>query len=156
MIDQPHIIGEINSFSDLHSVLRARAEQLNMSRETIDHLTGLQPGYSSKLLAPRPIRKLSDFALGLLLPVLGIKLCLVECPQRMARIAKHIGTRKGDHVRQGGAVSFQLSRRFLKRIAREGGENSRKYMTREQATELARRAGRAGAAARWKRRRVAD
>lgn len=49
---------EIRSWAELQVALRQRAETLDVSREVLDHLTGLQSGYCAKLLAPHPIRRL--------------------------------------------------------------------------------------------------
>jgi hypothetical protein len=41
---------------------------------------------------------------------------------------------------QSGVVEFKFSRRHFKKIGEAGGKNSRKNMSREQASELARHA----------------
>jgi hypothetical protein len=56
-------LAEVRTWSDLHDVLRRRAESLDISRETLDHVAGLQNGYSAKLLAPTPIRRLGRISL---------------------------------------------------------------------------------------------
>jgi hypothetical protein len=48
-------LGEVWSYEDLHRIMRARANDLNLSREAIDAIAGLQSGYAAKLLSPRPI-----------------------------------------------------------------------------------------------------
>jgi hypothetical protein len=51
-------LAEVRSWSDLHDALRRRAESLDVSRATLDEVSGLCGGYSAKLLAPVPIRRL--------------------------------------------------------------------------------------------------
>jgi hypothetical protein len=77
----------IRSYDDLHRFLRARAEELNVSREEIDRVGGLTPGYAAKLLAPRPIKKLGATTFALTLGAMGIMLLPVEDPD-MRRSAK--------------------------------------------------------------------
>jgi hypothetical protein len=47
---------------------------------------------------------------------------------------------------RAGSVQVVLTGRFMQKIRKKGGENSRKYMSKRLATQLARRA----AAVRWK------
>jgi hypothetical protein len=41
------VVAEIRGYEDLHHALRARAETLDLSRETIDSISGVSQGYSS-------------------------------------------------------------------------------------------------------------
>jgi hypothetical protein len=137
-------LGVVTSYSDLHAIMRARANELAISRECLDELAGLHHGYSGKLLAPRPIRSLGDMSIRALLPALGIKLVAVADPEALERISSRLVKRCAEKVRTAQCITITLS--FLHRIARRGGTNSRKYMSREQASEL----GRLAALARWK------
>ena len=64
-------IGVVTSYSDLHAILRQRAEALNVSRLTIDDIAGLQSGYAAKLLQPRPKNQLGPMSLGAVLGALA-------------------------------------------------------------------------------------
>jgi general stress protein YciG len=152
MPDQARELGTITQYSDLHRLMRERAVAIGISREVLDDLSGLPDGYSGKLLSPNPIKKMGDLALAEVLPVLGMRLVAVEDPAALEKTLSHSKYKRRNTAWDGqhnAAVSFQLSKRFFRRIGRKGGENSRKYMTRERATEIARKAGRAGAKARW-------
>jgi len=81
-----HALAEVRTWNDLHSALRARAESLDLSRESPDHLSGLHSGYSAKILAPNPIRNLGRVSLGALLGALGVKLVLTEDPAVLEKI----------------------------------------------------------------------
>jgi hypothetical protein len=140
-----HVLGTVNSYSDLHTIMRARAEALEISREQIDYISGLQSGYSSKVLAPVPSKRLGPLTMTLMLPALGMKLVAVEDAEALAQIGTRMVRRQSKHAVHAKAVEYKLSRRFLRRIARKGGANSRRYMTRQRATELARHAN----AIRW-------
>jgi hypothetical protein len=147
-------LGIVSRYSDLHRIMRARAVELAISREALDDLAGLHHGYSAKLLAPKPIRKLGDLSLSCVLPALAIRLIAVADPEALERISSRLVKRQAgnaSHAEQhGGTVVFQFSRRYMRSIQRKGGTNSRKYLPPKKVKELARKAGRAGAAARWK------
>jgi hypothetical protein len=144
------VLGQIASYADLHRLMRVRADELQLSRLTIDRLAGLPSGYASKVLAPKPARGLSDRnLLGFMLPALGMKLVAVEDDEILAIIRGKADKRDNTKTSHSAVVSFSLSKRFLRKIGRKGGANSRKYLSRERVTELARKAGKAGAIARW-------
>jgi hypothetical protein len=135
------MLAEINSYEDLHRALRTRAEELQLSRESIDAISGIPPGYAAKLLAPRPIKKLGGLSMPLVLPALGVKLVLMVDDEKTAAVLARTttSTRSGRAVR-AGTVKFELSERHMKRIRRKGGANSRAYMTKKRASELGRKA----------------
>ena len=45
---------EVHDLSELHRALRERSEALNLSRNGLDALAGLETGYSAKVLAQNP------------------------------------------------------------------------------------------------------
>lgn len=51
---------------------RARIRELNISHETVDHISGLPNGYTSKLMAPKPMKGLGEKAIEGLNGALGI------------------------------------------------------------------------------------
>jgi hypothetical protein len=55
-----NVIAEIGSPGDLHAAMRARADQLQLSRLTIDRLANLPAGYASRVLSPARRKGLSD------------------------------------------------------------------------------------------------
>jgi len=118
---------------------------LQISREALDEIAGLQSGYAAKLLAPKPSRKLGDMSMACMLPALGAKRVLVEDDDALAQINNRMVKRDSRAAMHAVAVHYQPSRRFLRRIARKGGLNSRKNLDPERRTELARKA----AKARW-------
>lgn len=76
----------IRTYKELHAAIRARAESLKVSRDTLDERTGLQTGYSAKLLGPVPIKNFGATSLGPMLAALGVALVLIEDPETFARI----------------------------------------------------------------------
>jgi hypothetical protein len=119
-------LGEIWSYEDLHRIMRARANDLKLSRESIDAIAGLQPGYAAKLLSPRPIKKLGPLSIPLVLPVLGMKLIAVVDEQQTRDLQARIsGTTRRESSVRSAATHFSLSHRFLRKIGRKGGQARR-------------------------------
>lgn len=89
-------LGEVRSYDDLHAVLRQRAADLELSRDGIDHVVGLQPGYAAKILGPKQIRKIGAGTMRDFLEGLGVKLIAVVDDEAVARhasmIARHRAT----------------------------------------------------------------
>jgi hypothetical protein len=138
--DQPRReLANVTSYNDLHVAMRARAAELKISRAEIDRLAGLASGHAGKLLAPRPLKRLGDDLVGFVIPALAMKLVLIEDLQSLAQIRARSRIRDERAVRSA-AVEFTISRRFLRRIGKKGGANSRKYMTRARASALSRKA----------------
>lgn len=143
MSKRPRILGEFNSYAGLQEIMRTRADQLQITREQIDEISGLQNGYASKVLAPNPIKKLGATSMPLMLPALGMKLMAVEDPEALKRITRRGLKREVASSQVSAAVQFKLTYRFLRKIAKKGGENSRKFLTRRRRRQLARKAARA-------------
>jgi hypothetical protein len=76
----------IHSMSDLLDVIRARRDELNISHETIDHLAGFPAGYTSKLLAPEPLRGIGYMSLGAVMGALGMAMVAIEDATAAARV----------------------------------------------------------------------
>src|SRR5579863_4379400 len=73
-------LGEVMDYQSLLEVMRARADQLQLSRGSDDNaaLAGLGDRYLSRLLAPNPTRKLGMKTMGAVLGLLQMKLIAVE------------------------------------------------------------------------------
>lgn len=76
----------IRGMPELVDAIRARRDELNISHETIDNIAGLQSGYTSKLLGPRPLKGFSHMSLGAVLGALGICLHVVDDPTARAAV----------------------------------------------------------------------
>lgn len=143
----------IDSYDDLHQALRQRREILNVSFETLDRAGALTSGHSSKLLSPSKIKRATFATLDFLLPALGVKLALIEDAQALEQLKKfptrevNVPARSVPWGRKGTQTVVSL--RFVKRIARAGGEARARALTPTQRSELARLAARA----RWRRER---
>jgi hypothetical protein len=92
-------LATIREYGQLVQALRERAEELNVSRETLDAVSGLQSGYSAKLLCQ--IKGVGRTSLGPLLGAMGVALVLVEDPEALAKVRPRLTQRlpQGCHAR---------------------------------------------------------
>lgn len=142
-------IAEASTYDELVAGLRLRAEELNLSRATIDAVSGLQSGYAAKLLTLPPIRSLGHVSFGPLLQALGLRLALIEDPEALARVASQLVPRervRANARRQKPAWLFTPSR------AAEAAKNRWENVTAKARSRICRRAARA----RWAKRRASD
>jgi hypothetical protein len=146
----PRVLGEFANYDELISALRARAAELNLSGLAIDSLSGLPDRYAQKLLGPAAVRRLGAISLGPFFGALAVRALLIEDKAAAARIRSRTKPRNGSYVRDGmraGSVHLMLTDRFMRKIRKKGGKNSRKYLGKRLIKQLARKA----AAARWKK-----
>jgi hypothetical protein len=80
------VLGRIvNDYQGLIEICRQRADELAISREGIDVLSGCAPGLAGKILGHRQTKKLGPLTLGPMLQVLGLKLLIIEDDAATAR-----------------------------------------------------------------------
>lgn len=81
----------------LLQVVRDRRDELDLSHETLDAITGLQNGYVSKLMADPPVRGFGEMSLQALLDALGLRIAfavIMEDPERVERVRARWRPRK--------------------------------------------------------------
>lgn len=156
----------IRSMPELIEALRARRDALNISHETIDSIAGLQSGYTSKLLAPKPIKNLGPMSFGSLLGALGLAVVVVEDPGMCERVSKHWQPRKRPmklplsitlsidnqvpaEILITPEITAQMERsEFMKSIGKLGGKRRLKTMGKRARQRIATHAARI----RWSKR----
>jgi hypothetical protein len=152
--DTPRQLGTCHDYAGLQNLLRERAEALNISRSTLDSIGGFAAGHSSKLLAPGQLKRFGPITLGLMLQSLGVRLVLVEDAAALKRISPQLTPREVPvpvrALRWGKAGTKIVSKRWVTRIAREGGRARALALTPKQRSVSARKA----AKARWKPRPI--
>jgi hypothetical protein len=78
-----------SDYVGLRDAIRARVEQLNISRECLDEVAGLPAGYSGKLLSQgkaKDVKRFGPLSLDLLLKATGLKLVLVDDREALAKV----------------------------------------------------------------------
>jgi len=78
----------IRSMEELLAALRARRDQLELTHERLDDISGLPSGYFGKLMTNPPIKNLGWLSLGLCLDALGVGLILVENPDQIRLVSR--------------------------------------------------------------------
>lgn len=124
MSTEPRQIAVVTDYDGLVAACRARADALNISRDTIDEVAGLPKGYASKALMAMPFdgksasggrlsaRNLGRITLGPMLGALGVALVMVEDPEALARTARRRDPRNKSKVR-GHANASNLIPKWL-------------------------------------------
>jgi hypothetical protein len=89
----------IHSMEELLAALRARRDELQLTHERLDDISGLPSGYFGKLLAPVPIKNLGWMSFGLALDSMGVALVMVENPEQIKLVEKRWTPRERPHQR---------------------------------------------------------
>jgi hypothetical protein len=147
----PRVLAEINTLEGLRLALRDRREALDISCDLVDQVAGLTRGHTSKLLSPKPIKRLGDTTLPLLLSTFGLRLVLLEDDtEAHARLRARLVPREYKvpvRARPWGpkARGQVVSLRWLRKISAAGGHATAAKLTPEQRSKNARRAAKARA-----------
>jgi hypothetical protein len=154
---QARQIAFASTYDEFVDALRHRATELKVTRERIDAISGLPDGYTSKLLCIPPMKSLGRASLGPMLEVLGLTIVLIENPKALARYSKQFSKSKYPTRASGtlDLISYQISRRKLKRMARRGGKRRAEKLSAAQLSRIGRKAGKASARKRALKRAAA-
>ena len=147
--DEP--LAVIRSYSDLREALHARADSLGTTRLSIDRVSGVQAGYSGKVLGPGALRSaIGRTTFGPLLTALGIKLLVVEDPAAFKFVKQH-EPKKKNHA--NGAMP---TRKTPSRQQFSGNSDWGRYMRAigisKQTSGARKRIARHAARCRWSRK----
>lgn len=137
------VLGEVRVYADLHEIMRTRAVDLQMSRETIEARSGITGGLVHKILAVDPSKRLGDKNMPKMLRGMAMKLIAVVDEEAEAQIISDEPKRNVGCSMHAGTVHIKFSKRRLRKMQRNGGQNSRKYLSKRQRTRLAKKAARA-------------
>jgi hypothetical protein len=80
-----------------------RTDELQISRETIDHVAGVLAGFSAKVLSLKKIRRIGMETLGPFLDVLGLKLVAIPNGAALERNKSRLVKRCDAHARSAKA-----------------------------------------------------
>ena len=141
---EERVIADVSSYDEMLSALRSRVTELQINGERFDEYAGLPRGYLSKLIGAKPIRRLGMTSLQPVLAGLALRVLLVVDREAERRLKERLPPRNESYVRSV-AVHGHLTTRFLRKIGRKGGENSRVNLSKRLRKQLARKA----ALARW-------
>ena len=91
----------VNDYYGLARAMRARAEQLGISRVTLGWIAGTSDGHVNKLLTDPPRRNMGITSLGELLQGLALELVVREDLQQLRKIERRLVRRDARQVRLG-------------------------------------------------------
>jgi hypothetical protein len=140
------VLADVGSYEALLAALRQRVSELQIHGERFDAFCGLPEGYLSKLIGVKPVRRIGMQSFAPLMAGLGLRLLVIEDQEATARLKNKLPPRNESYVRSV-AVHGHLTTRFLQKIGRKGGENSRVNLGKRLRKQLARKA----ALARWRK-----
>lgn len=103
----------IRDMAGLVEAVRLAQIERNVSYCTIDDLSGVQSGYTAKLLAPKPSKNLGPVSTFPVLGALGKALVLVDDPEQIERVK---GRWQKRSVR--GAAKIQMRKREAEHASR--------------------------------------
>lgn len=152
---EPRQLAVVREYGELMTALRNRANALDVPREAIDALAGLQSGYTAKLLAPVPIRAIGPTSLGPLLQALGVAIIIVEDLATFEKIEARLRKRrrKDEYATDGMLAHKRPKKRGVWRGNSEWGKvMGSRALLKMSPSDLRRRAKKA-ANARWSRQR---
>src|SRR5215813_12062257 len=93
-----NVVCEVTGLADVLHALRARAEEIDIGRLTIDELAGLSLGHASKVLADPPMKRMSVDTVTVIAPAMGLKLLLVKDPDATAKMQRRWTKRTPGHA----------------------------------------------------------
>jgi hypothetical protein len=146
----------VSDYRGLIEALRARAEELEVSRRTLDEIGGLSDGQAAAILAN--FAGMGPVSLGLILGALGLQLAVIEDPEATARLRRRIdnGLRRiGKMVRPSHSIQARkttIRYSFLTDPVsqRVKGKRRMALLTKAQRSAF----GRRGNTVRWSRIRA--
>jgi hypothetical protein len=146
-------IAIVNDYAGLHAALQKRANDLGVSRETLDDLAGLQQGYTSKVLGVRSMRVLGKLSLGCVLQALGLELVVRVDEKQMAKVRSRLVQREQAQVRIDARQSsitpeYGLKVRFFQALGIAGAKTKNAKTPPHVRVAHARKAARA----RWRKK----
>ncbi len=77
-MSDPRTLAIVREYSDLIAAIRARMDELELTFDILDHRSGVQVGYSAKILGPTPTKSFGPVSLGCILGALRMKLIAIE------------------------------------------------------------------------------
>jgi|SRR4029077_9413974 hypothetical protein len=92
------VLAEAADYMQLVEALRARAEELAITRLEIDEIAGTPEGWASKVLTLSTMKALGLRSLGPILGALALKIVLVEDGPQRERVSKRV---RHSHVNAG-------------------------------------------------------
>jgi hypothetical protein len=89
-------IAVVKEYADFLAFARACMAQLGIAFETLDDVSGVQSGYSAKVIGPNPCKNFGPVSFISIFGALALKLVAVEDPEAMALLRHRLVPRQRD------------------------------------------------------------
>lgn len=145
ILSEPRVIAEFCDYPGFVEALRARARELQIAVSDDANLAimGLPSNYLSKLLRPKPVRRIGPHSMGPILGGFAVKLVMVEDEAALRRLrmlsekyGKGLKIRNDKLVRSG--ATYRL--RYMRKLASKGGTTRAQRLTPAERSASARAA----------------
>lgn len=143
----PTVLAVVADYGELIAALRARRDLLRLNHETIDAVSGLQAGYTSKLMADPPMKSLGLVSLGPMLGALGLAILVVHDNKALKRVKNRLVPRKYRKKRAPAGI-----RLFTSENAREMAKRRAEKLSPRRLSQIGRKAARM----RWRTPRLVE
>lgn len=88
------IIATPRDYNELIQVARDRMRELDITLETLDHISGLAPHYSQRLIGLNPEKRFGAVSLTAIMGALGLRLVVEEDQEALARVRSRLVKRR--------------------------------------------------------------
>lgn len=138
----------IRNHEEMVEYFRARKAELQLSDAFIDHIGGLTPGHTNKILGPSRNKRLGGFTIDIFLEVLACSFIPVSDPDKLRRMEARYEGRDETRVHYPEhRVSKQAVERakplILRQLASNGGRKRAERLPAKRRSEIARKGARA-------------
>jgi hypothetical protein len=150
-IDRFCIYGVASDYQGLVDAVRFRIHELQTTHESIDDVSGLHSGYTSKVAAN--IKSMGKVSMGPILQTLGLSLIIVRDDEQFARIKDRLTKRD----RPNRAIARRLKPKWLFKPANASQMGKKRWegVSDEKRARIMKRVSKAAARARRKARKSA-
>lgn len=93
-IDRFCVYGVASDYQGMVELVRFRLEELQTTHESVDEVSGLHGGYTSKIVAPIPIKSMGKVSMGPILQTLGLALIVVRDDEAFQKIKHRLAKRE--------------------------------------------------------------
>ena len=148
-LDRFCVYGVASDYDGMLELLRYRLEEIQTTHEAVDAVSGLHGGYTSKIVAPTPIRTLGRVSLGPMLQTLGLALIVVRDDEQFARVKDRLAKRERPRVQLPMGSIPRPSWLFTRKMSNKLQSLRSEKVTPQHRKRIAKKA----AKAMWRKRR---
>jgi transcriptional regulator with XRE-family HTH domain len=134
------------------AAIRRRRDEIGITNELLEEISGIQVGYASKILAEPPAKRLQVFTLFLLADALSLTPAFLENPEMAAKMASRYTKRKLRKVIPSQLRTYTRTPDQLRFWGRHGGFARARNLSPAELSKIGRRANQV----RWSRVRSSE